>query len=119
MIVLMTLPAVPGMFVARSNVLCMAYLPVASSGFFWLPPPVLPSPVPSSSPAMDGSAALQPAAVVPSARARARARLFVVFMVIFSGEDCCRASVQRMCHGSRPRDQSDLAQLNGRLADRL
>src|SRR5512143_3783546 len=119
MIVLTTVPAVPGMLVARSNVLCTANLPVASSGR-WLPPPPLPplpSPLPSP-PGMSGEEVPPQAAVVPSARARARARLFVVFMVILRRgllSTGCAAHVppDRRWKPERPRT------VGARMADRL
>src|SRR5690349_8681751 len=78
MIVLTTAPAVPGMLVARSNVLCTVYVPVASSGLFggWLLPP----PPPPSSPPMSEEPGPQ-AAVALSASEATRARRVVVIMV--------------------------------------
>src|SRR4051812_34646141 len=81
MIVLTTVPAVPGMLLARSNVLCIVYVPVGSSGLGELSPPPPPPPPPSPPPIWDGSE-LQPAAVAPSARARAKVRRVVAIMVI-------------------------------------
>src|ERR1051325_4813604 len=76
MIVLTTAPAVPGMLVARSNVLCTVYVPVASSGLVggWLLPP------PPSSPPMSEEPGPQ-AAVALSASEATRARRVVVIMV--------------------------------------
>src|SRR6185369_11454448 len=79
MIVLTTAPAVPGMLVARSNVLCTVYVPVASSGLVggWLLP--LPPPPPSSPPMSEGPG--PQAAVALSASEATRARRVVVIMV--------------------------------------
>src|SRR4051812_17606274 len=107
-------PAVPGTFVAMSNVLCTAYLPVASMvcGVVSLPlslPPL--SPPPSSSPGVPGWLEAQPVAATPRARIEAKPRFLKDVIGSLPVEDGCRPLVQRKCQWAHPRDPREIEEL--------